>query len=122
MFDEEYSDFNIIVEGEYVLVYRCIFVVWCLGLWKVLVGIVWNGKLKLELEFNIIIDKGKIGYEVFRVVMGYVYGGKMEFWLVVIVCYDFFCVYLICCLVINYVLEIFYVVILLNLFELNIFV
>lgn len=55
-----------------------------------------GGNCKLELEFSIIVEDGKIGYDVFMVVMSYVYSGKMEFWLIGIVCYDFICVYIIC--------------------------
>ncbi|XP_024359583.1 regulatory protein NPR4 [Physcomitrium patens] len=117
--DEEYSDLNIIVEGEYVPVHRCILAARCSGLRKVLAGIVRNGKSKLELELNTITDKGKIGYEAFRAVMGYVYGGKMEPWPVVIACYDSSCAHLTCRPAINHVLEILYAAILLNLPELN---
>lgn len=89
IFDEEFSDFSIVVDGRKVLVYWCILVVWCFGLCKVFVEMEFNNGFnnKFEVEFGSIVMDGKLGFEVFMVVMGYVYGGKMDFWFVIVVCF-----------------------------------
>lgn len=104
--DEEYSDLTVIAGGRRVAVHRCILAARCSGLRKVLTEIERNANSKLELELDSVVENGRIGYEAFMAVMGYVYGGKFEPWPVVVPCHDPSCSHMTCRPAIDYVLEV----------------
>jgi regulatory protein NPR1 len=104
--DQEYSDLTIVTDGKTVPVHRCILAVRCPGLRKAFAEMEQIGGSKLELELSSVVPDGKIGYEAFVAVMGYVYGGKMEPWPALVPCYDPSCSHLTCRPAIDYVLEV----------------
>lgn len=106
--EDNFSDLTVIVDGRKVSVHRCILAARCPGFRKVLAEVQPTGKgKKLELELNsIVVKDGKIGFEAFTAVMGYVYGGRMEPWPVNVACYHSSCEHLTCRPAIDYVLEV----------------
>jgi len=103
--DEEFSDLTVLVDGRKVLVHRCILAARCPGFRKVFAEVELNRKNR-ELELSSVVKEGKVGFDAFMGVMGYVYGGKMEPWPAIVECYHLSCDHLTCRPSIDYVLEI----------------
>lgn len=107
--DEEYSDVIMIVDGKRVPIHRCIIAVRCPSFRKVFAGMgaekAEGSKKQPELELNSLVKEGRIGYEAFMTVMGYVYGGKLRPLNIVVECWDPSCAHSTCRPVIDYVLE-----------------
>jgi regulatory protein NPR1 len=107
--DEEYSDVIMIVDGKRVPIHRCIIAVRCPSFRKVFAGMgaekAEGSKKQPELELNSLVKEGRIGYEAFMTVMGYVYGGQLRPLNIVVECWDPSCAHSTCRPVIDYVLE-----------------
>lgn len=119
--DEEFSDLSIVVDGRKVPVHRCILAARCSGLRKVFAEMEPNNgsNNKPEVELGSIVTDGKLGFEAFMAVMGYVYGGKMDPWPATVACFQPSCAHLTCRPAIDYVLEILRASILFSLPELK---
>lgn len=103
--DKDYSDLTVMVDGRGVPVHRCILAVRCPVFRKVFPELETDKGSKPKLELSSLTRDGRIGYDAFMTVMGYVYGGKMRPLMNVVECYDSSCVHVTCRPAINFLLE-----------------